>query len=292
MFGREPLSPLDTVLPQYEITHNKAFFVEFLQKLSKAREVAAINLEQAQIRMKETYDKKAFEMTYELGDLVYVYYPEITIGAKRACLRKYSGPYIIVEKITPVTFKVAQAHNNQVLKNPIHMNLFKPFISRLIKPPTPDELTELLMSKDVEPEDCNSLIPGDIPSVLSNVADSEDTPTTAKDSTPYSTIALPNSTATPLPDNLDVSNEPEEADLYQSPLPNHNTTIEVTTPEYIVEKVLAYRVNAKGAKEYLLKWKGYSDSDNSWEPYDNMNAALKLYVDKNPIDVWQRNRKS
>jgi hypothetical protein len=74
---------------------------------------------------------------------VYVYYPEITIGAKRACLRKYSGPYIIVEKITPVTFRVAQAHNNQVLKNPIHMNLFKPFISRNIKPPTPDELTEL-----------------------------------------------------------------------------------------------------------------------------------------------------
>jgi hypothetical protein len=91
-------------------------------------------------------------MTYELGDLVYIYYPEISIGTKRACLRKYSGPYIIVEQITPVTFKVAQAHNNQVLKNPIHMNRFKPFISRLIKPPTPDELTELLMSKDVEPE--------------------------------------------------------------------------------------------------------------------------------------------
>jgi hypothetical protein len=55
MFGWEPLSPLDTVLPQYEIAHNKANFVEFLQKLSKAREVAAVNLEQAQIRMKETW---------------------------------------------------------------------------------------------------------------------------------------------------------------------------------------------------------------------------------------------
>jgi hypothetical protein len=51
MFGREPLSPLDTVLPQYEITHNKTFFVKFLQKLSKALEVAAINLKQAQINI-------------------------------------------------------------------------------------------------------------------------------------------------------------------------------------------------------------------------------------------------
>jgi hypothetical protein len=145
------------------------------------------------------------------------------------------------------------------------------------------------MSKDVEPEDVNSLIPGDIPSVLSNVADSEDTPTTAEDSTPHPTCTLHNSTATPLPDDTDMSNEPEEADSYQSPLPDHSTTTEVTTPEHIVEKVLAYRVNAKGVKEYLLKWKGYSDSDNSWEPYDNLNTAF--YVDRNPIDVWQRNRK-
>jgi hypothetical protein len=58
-----------------------------------------------------------------------------------------------------------------------------------------------------------------------------------------------------------------------------------------VEKVLAYRVNAKGVKEYLLKWKGYSDSDNSWEPYDNLNAALGHYIDKNPVDVWHQERK-
>jgi hypothetical protein len=240
--------------------------------------------------MKETYDKKAFEMTYELGDLVYVYYPEIAIGAKRACLRKYSGPYIIVEKITPVTFKVAQAHNNQVLKNPIHMNRFKPFISRNIKPPTPDELTELLMSKDVEPEDVNSLIPGDIPSVLSNIVDSEGAPTTAENSIPHPSTTLPSTTDVLPPNDLDVTVEPEE-DSYQSPLPEDSTTTKDTTPEYVVEKVLAYRVNAKGVKEYLLKWKGYSDSDNSWEPYDNLNAALRHYIDRNPVDVWHRERK-
>jgi hypothetical protein len=185
--------------------------------------------------MKETYDKKAFEMTYEIGDLVYVYYPEITIGAKRTCLRKYSGPYIIVKKITPVTFKVAQAHNNQVLRNPIHMNRFKPFISRNIKPPTPDELTELLMSENVEPEDVNSLIPGDIPSVLSNVVDSEGTPITAENPNPQPTTALPNPTDVPPLNDIDVTEEPEE-DSYQSPLPDHSDTTEVPTPEYIVEK--------------------------------------------------------
>jgi hypothetical protein len=55
-----------------------------------------------------------------------------------------------------------------------------------------------------------------------------------------------------------VTEEPEE-DSYQSPVPKDSRTTKDTTPEYIVEKVLAYRVNAKGAKEYLLKWKGYSE---------------------------------
>jgi hypothetical protein len=203
----------------------------------------------------------------------------------------YSGPYIIVEKIMPVTFKVAQAHNNQVLKNLIHMNRFKPFISRNIKPPTPDELTEILMSKDVEPEDVNSLIPGDIPSALSDIVDSEGMPTTTEHPIPHPSNTLPSTTDVLSPNDLDVTVEPEE-DSYQSPLPEDTGTTDVTTPEYIVEKVLAYRVYAKGVKEYLLKWKGYSDSDNSWEPYDNLNDALKHYIDKNPIDVWQRKRKS
>jgi hypothetical protein len=114
---------LDTILPEYKITHNKQFFTEFLQKLSKVREVAAINLEQAQIRMKEKYDKKAFEMDYSVGDLVYVYHPEILVGGKRACMRKYSGPYILIEKVAPVTFRVAQAHKNQVLKSPVHVKI-------------------------------------------------------------------------------------------------------------------------------------------------------------------------
>jgi hypothetical protein len=70
------------------------------------------------------------------------------------------------------------------------MNRFKPFISRNIKPPTPDELTELLMSKNVEPEDVNSLIPGDIPSVLSDIVDSEGT-SAAENPTPQPSNTLP-----------------------------------------------------------------------------------------------------
>ena len=53
------------------------------------------------------------------------------------------------------------------------------------------------------------------------------------------------------------------------------------TPEYEVEEILKERlVQGKGRrrhqKEYLIKWKGYDTSENTWEPSSNLNCPELL----------------
>ena len=77
MFGREPFSLLDTVLPsQGNIPNNIA---EYVLQLAHAREVAYENVTQSQERMKQRYDQTSNQVPLEPGELVWIFFPKINV---------------------------------------------------------------------------------------------------------------------------------------------------------------------------------------------------------------------
>ena len=59
--------------------------------------------------------------------------------------------------------------------------------------------------------------------------------------------------------------------------------------EYVVEKILKHKITKKNKVEFYLKWKGFNEEDNTWEPAENLNCPelIDIYLK----DVSEKERK-
>jgi len=62
--------------------------------------------------------------------------------------------------------------------------------------------------------------------------------------------------------------------------------------EYTVEKILDKRIRG-GKTEYLIKWEGYPDSENTWEPEDNLDCPdlISAFEEKTKQKKEEKKRK-
>lgn len=58
----------------------------------------------------------------------------------------------------------------------------------------------------------------------------------------------------------------------KAPQPASAATSTSAADGYAVESIVDKIVTSDGKVHYLLKWKGYPHSDNTWEPEENLNC--------------------
>ncbi|CEJ00559.1 Putative Chromodomain Y-like protein 2 Short=CDY-like 2 [Rhizopus microsporus] len=65
------------------------------------------------------------------------------------------------------------------------------------------------------------------------------------------------------------------------------------TNYYEVEAILDKREFSTGVAEYLIKWKGYSEEHNTWEPEDNLNCPdILTAFNQGRINSREKNRET
>ena len=126
MLGREVQLPMDVILGISRANKETSSPSEFLCKLTHilhdTHMAAREKLQQVQRSQKKMYDFKLKEHLFERGDLVYLLDSASKVGQNKKLQPVYQGPYMVVECISPILYRI-QKRKKQVV---LHHDRLKP----------------------------------------------------------------------------------------------------------------------------------------------------------------------
>ena len=122
-YGCEPRLPVDVnLLPaRNESNSITEYRARIVQTLEEARAIARENIQRAQQKMEEIYDRSARDRKFMIGDRVWVCMPKTKKGLSRKLMHHWHGPYRIVEKCSPVHYKLRTC-DNRLVSVTVHAN--------------------------------------------------------------------------------------------------------------------------------------------------------------------------
>ena len=239
LYGREPLLPMDVSLlppsdPASSIEEHRR---KIVKQIELAQQIAKENIMRAQQKMKTYYDQHAAEPNFVEGHKVWVFTPKTYKGLSKKLLHNYHGPFRVVEKLSPVHYRLRSCTNKPV-SSIVHANRMKHFVDpndRPIEPPSNDVRDEPFLSEEDLPDD------------------SFEHPTS--------------------PDSEPESNEASLPHVQPAPAADPNTQSASLIDNQTVfnaEKLLDTRTLDDGSIQYLVKWTNYPLNEATWEPASNI----------------------
>ena len=179
-------------------------------------------------------------------------------------MHNWLGPYRIVEKLSPVHYKLRTITNKKVAFS-CHANRMKPFVDpnlRPIDPPPFDDPAHPYINKSDIPKDCFEPI--------------------SAEANPNDTDLNPVSIEMPLSPQPQKEKESKQSD--QEKTKNKLQNAKESTPEAIVidnetvfsaEKILKRRKRNEKV-EYLVKWLIFPKNQSTWEPEHHILDRLLI----------------
>ena len=273
MYGRDAALPCDpALLPPREMSSSVAEHrARVVENIEIARRIALENTQRTQQKMKDLHDRFATPTRFQLGERVWVYIPRNRRGLSKKLAHNWHGPYCIVEFLSPVHC-ILRALDNHRVSTTVHVTRLKRYIDPADRP-TRQLLTNLddpfLEDNDL-PSD--SFLP-DTEEPNQPASDVQNLPGDDHETTTSSVPAQSHLPSTPPA----ISNSPFNGKM------NDDQLLYAGGDIYQVEKIVRHRFR-NGKPQFLIKWAGYPDSFNTWEPLENIldPGLLKRYFQDHP----------
>lgn len=285
LYGRESKTPLDIALSDNQPVPPKSaseYIKDLHIKFKLAFDVALHNIEIAQSRQTLNYDKNKITVNYNIGDKVRIWIPSSKKGQTPKLLCNWFGPYEIIQKLTPVTYRV-KTIGSKSIHGVIHVSRMKPFRDPLTPLPSskytiPDPDDDIIDPNVEEPDFNNAELPFPYEKLddASTIIEDDVTPPKGEDE---NIINLKNTQTTNNNSTKQKDSVVEIDENTEFPLPvkdsrkdksNFNNTDIKDQQEIIAKKI--EKKNGKSKTFYLVKWK--SKSEPTWHPREGLLIKL------------------
>uniref|UniRef100_A0A915PVS2 Chromo domain-containing protein n=1 Tax=Setaria digitata TaxID=48799 RepID=A0A915PVS2_9BILA len=83
--------------------------------------------------------------------------------------------------------------------------------------------------------------------------------------------------------------ETATADTDETELVHFSSESKVVGETYAVEKIVGIKTNEVGVKLYKVRWKGFSESEDTWEPYENLTDGCDRLIVEYEVSQKSKN---